>query len=67
MILNDLIGKKIGIMILNQGQETLAPRLRIEGILKGVDQGTYIISRDENGKEEILVVPIGICRLNTME
>jgi hypothetical protein len=50
MILNDLIGKKVGIMILNQGQETLAPRLRIEGILKGVDQGTYIISREENGK-----------------
>lgn len=67
MILNDLIGKKIGIMILNQGQETLAPRLRIEGVLIGVDQGTYIISREENGKEEFLVIPIGVCRLNTQD
>ena len=50
MILYDLIGEKSGIIILNQSQETLVPLLMIEGILRGIDQGAYILSRDENGK-----------------
>jgi hypothetical protein len=54
-------------MILNQAQENLSPRLRFDGILKGVDQGTYIIERTSDGKSELVVLPIGLCRINTMQ
>lgn len=67
MILNDLIDRKIEVMILNQAQENLSPRLRFDGILKGVDQGTYIIERSYEGKNELVVLPIGICRINTIQ
>jgi hypothetical protein len=67
MILNDLIEKKVDVMILNQGQENLSPKLRFEGILKGIDQGAYLISANINGQNEIIVLPIGICRLNTKD
>ncbi len=66
MMLNDLIGRKIEVMILNQGQENLSPRLRFDGILKGVDQGTYIVEKTTEGRNELVVLPIGICRLNTV-
>jgi hypothetical protein len=67
MILNDLIEKKVDVMLLNQGQENLSPKLRFEGILKGIDQGTYIISASINGRSEIVVLPLGMCRLNTKD
>ncbi|MEM0157412.1 MAG: hypothetical protein QXN26_05035 [Thermoplasmataceae archaeon] len=66
MMLNDLIGRRIEVMILNQGQENLSPRLRFDGILKGVDQGTYMVERTTEGRSEIVVLPIGMCRLNTI-
>ncbi len=67
MILNDLIDRRVEVMILNQAQENLSPRLRFDGILKGVDQGTYIIERTSDGKSELVVLPIGLCRINTMQ
>lgn len=67
MILNDLIDRKIEVMILNQGQENLSPRLRFDGVLKGVDQGAYIVERISGGRTELVVLPIGICRLNTVD
>jgi len=67
MILNDLIGRKIEVMILNQAQENLSPRLRFDGVLKGIDQGTYIIERASDGRSELVVLPIGLCRINTMQ
>ncbi len=59
MILNDLIDRKIEVMILNQAQENLSPRLRFDGILKGVDQGTYIIERTSDGKVSWWFFPLG--------
>ncbi|WP_393971208.1 hypothetical protein OXIME_001466 [Oxyplasma meridianum] len=67
MILNDLIDRKVEVMILNQGQENLSPRLRFEGVLKGVDQGTYILERTLEGGKEFVVLPIALCRINTRE
>lgn len=67
MILNDLIDRKVDVMLLNQGQENLSPKLRFEGVLKGIDQGTYIISASINGNDEIIVLPVGLCRLNTKD
>ena len=67
MILNDLIEKKVDVMLLNQAQENLSPKLRFEGVLKGIDQGTYIISSTINDRNEIIVLPIAMCRLNTID
>ncbi|MCL5803137.1 MAG: hypothetical protein ACYCSA_00150 [Thermoplasmataceae archaeon] len=67
MILNDLIEKKVDVMLLNQAQENLSPKLRFEGVLKGIDQGTYIISSTINDRNEIIVLPIAMCRLNTKD
>ncbi len=63
MNLNDLIGQKVQVWILNQSQESLTPGTRFEGTFKGVDQGAYIFEPSEPEYGKIVVLPIGSCRL----
>ncbi len=67
MNLNDLIGFKVTAWILNQSQENLTPGTKIDGILQGVDQGTFIILRDNGVSEEFITLPVGQCRLSAMK
>ena len=64
MNLNDMIGLKVTAWILNQSQENLTPGTKIDGILQGVDQGTFIILRENGETEEFITLPVGLCRLS---
>ncbi|MBX8631040.1 MAG: hypothetical protein KIY12_03015 [Thermoplasmata archaeon] len=69
MILNDFIGKKVRVWILGQGQENLTPGLTFEGVLRGIDQGVYIIEDASagDGKGKYTLIPAGQCRISIIE
>lgn len=63
MNLNDFVGMPVTVWILNQMQETLTPGTKFDGVLRGVDQGAYIIETSQQNSGSYVVLPIGSCRL----
>ncbi|MEM0158995.1 MAG: hypothetical protein QW812_05740 [Thermoplasmataceae archaeon] len=68
MKLENYIGADVRVWLLGQAQLSLTPGMSFEGKLLGVDQGVYIIesknSRVEEGRDEILLIPVIQCRIS---
>ncbi len=70
MKLESFIGKKVTVWLLGQAQLNISPGIVTHGVLEGIDQGIYIISRlDESGNTtgEIMLIPMGQCRISLKE
>lgn len=61
--ISDFIGKRVTVWLLGQSQLSISPGLKTDGTLMGVDQGIYIIKLDKEDLDEILLIPVGQCRL----
>lgn len=65
--IENFIGKKITVWLLGQSQLNISPGLVTHGTLIGIDQGLYIVKREDdsgNATGETVMIPMGQCRVS---